>query len=108
MSAPHNDQERSDSDRFTSRQLIEEAQREARMRRRVYGKQVRAAKMDPKEADERIDMMEAIARRLTRTAGLCIAVVAVALGAVVLADAALETALALDTLAEQARERAAW
>lgn len=56
------------ADRFTTRELIEEATREARMRRHVYGKQVRAGRMDPKDADRKIDLMEAIARRLTRTA----------------------------------------
>jgi hypothetical protein len=50
------------------RELIEEAHREARMRRQVYAKQVRAGRMEQREADRRIDLMEAIARRLTRTA----------------------------------------
>ncbi|KPQ06177.1 MAG: hypothetical protein HLUCCA12_12060 [Rhodobacteraceae bacterium HLUCCA12] len=58
------------AERFTTRQLIEEATREARIRRHVYGKQVRAGKMDPKDADHKIDLMEAIVRRLTRTAHL--------------------------------------
>lgn len=53
-------------DRFTNRELIEEAQREAGMRRHVYARQVRAGKMTQAEADRRIDLMEAIARRLTR------------------------------------------
>lgn len=53
---------------FTNRELIEEAHREAGMRRRVYAKQVRAGRMEQREADRRIDMMEAIARRLTRLA----------------------------------------
>lgn len=57
-------------DQFTTRELIEEATREARLRRHVYGKQVRAGKMDPKDADRKIDLMEAITRRLTRTAHL--------------------------------------
>lgn len=57
-------------DRFTVRELIEEAHREARMRRNVYARQVRAGKMDPADADRRIDLMEAIARRLTRTASV--------------------------------------
>lgn len=57
-------------DRFTTRELIEEAERETRMRRHVYEKQVRAGRMTRKEADLRIDKMQAIARRLTRTAHL--------------------------------------
>lgn len=55
---------------FPVRELIAEAQREARMRRHVYAKQVRAGRMDPRDADRRIDLMEAIARRLTQTAQL--------------------------------------
>lgn len=57
-------------DRFTTRELIEEATREARLRRQLYAKQVRAGRMDPRDADHRIDLMEAIVRRLTRTAHL--------------------------------------
>lgn len=53
---------------FTTRELIAEAQRESQMRRRVYAKQVRAGRMDQRDADSKIDLMEAIARRLTRTA----------------------------------------
>lgn len=90
-------------DRFTTRQLIEEAQREVEMRRRTYRKLVRAGRMDPKEADTRIDMMTAIARRLTKTA----AMFGVALGAVYLAHIGLETALALDGIAAAALEGAA-
>ena len=59
----------SDPDRFTVRKLIEEAQREVRMRRRVYEGLVRAGHMARADADLHIDMMEAIVRRLTRTAG---------------------------------------
>ena len=55
---------------FPVRDLIAEAQREARMRRQVYAKQVRAGRMDQRDADRKIDLMEAIARRLTRTAQL--------------------------------------
>jgi len=39
------------------------------MRRRVYPNQVRAGRMSQEDADRRIDLMEAIATRLTRTAG---------------------------------------
>ena len=59
-----------DSGRFGVRELIEEAQREAFMRRRVYPNQVRAGRMSQQDADRRIDMMEAIVTRLTRTAGM--------------------------------------
>ncbi|WP_333830990.1 hypothetical protein [Pararhodobacter sp.] len=58
----------STADRFTTRELIEEATREASIRRHLFGKQVRAGRMDQREADRRIDLMEAIARRLSRTA----------------------------------------
>jgi hypothetical protein len=57
-------------DRFTVRELIEEAQREASMRRPLYEKQVRAGRMSREQADLQIDLMEAIVRRLTRTAAL--------------------------------------
>ena len=57
------------SGRFGVRELIEEAQREAFMRRRVYPNQVRAGRMSQEDADRRIDLMEAIVTRLTRTAG---------------------------------------
>lgn len=56
------------SGRFGVRELIEEAQREAFMRRRVYPNQVRAGRMSQEDADRRIDLMEAIVTRLTRTA----------------------------------------
>lgn len=55
---------------FTVRQLIEEAQRESRMRRNVYARQVIAGRMSQADADHKIDLMEAIARRLTQTAHL--------------------------------------
>jgi hypothetical protein len=58
------------SGRFGVRELIEEAQREAFMRRRVYPNQVRAGRMSQEDADRRIDLMEAIVTRLTRTAGM--------------------------------------
>lgn len=57
------------SGRFGVRELIKEAQREAFMRRRVYPNQVRAGRMSQEDADRRIDLMEAIVTRLTRTAG---------------------------------------
>jgi hypothetical protein len=56
--------------RFTIRELIEEARREASMRRHVYEKQIRAGRMSREQADLQIDLMEAIVRRLTRTAAL--------------------------------------
>ncbi len=58
----------STADRFTPRGRIEEASRGAGIRRHLCGKQVRAGRMDQREADRRIDLMEAIARRLSRTA----------------------------------------
>lgn len=58
------------ADRFTTRELIQEATREVAIRRHVFGKQVRAGRMDQKDADRKIDLMEAIVRRLTRTAHL--------------------------------------
>jgi hypothetical protein len=51
-------------DRFTLRELVEEAQREAFMRRRVYPRQVEAGRMTQQDADRRIDLMEGIAARL--------------------------------------------
>jgi len=54
--------------RFGVVNLIDEAKREAFMRRRVYPKQVSAGRMSQEEADRRIDLMEAIVSRLTRTA----------------------------------------
>lgn len=59
-----------DPDRFTVRELIEEAQREVAMRRNLYAKQVRAGRMSRELAHLQIDLMEAIVRRLTRTAAL--------------------------------------
>lgn len=59
-----------DPHRFTVRELIQEAERELAMRRRVYAKQVRAGKMDPQDADRKIDMQAAIVARLVRTAQL--------------------------------------
>lgn len=58
------------ADRFTVRELIEEARREAFIRRRVYPRQVDAGRLKQADADRRIDLMEAIADRLTRTAGV--------------------------------------
>lgn len=55
-------------ERFTARELADEARREAFVRRRVYPRQVAAGRMTQADADRRIDMMEAIAVRLTRHA----------------------------------------
>lgn len=57
------------AERFSVRELVDEAQREVFMRRRVYPNQVRAGRMSQQDADRRIDIMEAIITRLTRTAG---------------------------------------
>jgi hypothetical protein len=56
------------SARFTVRELVDEAQREAFMRRRYFEKSVASGRMSRAEADRRIDLMEAIATRLLRTA----------------------------------------
>jgi hypothetical protein len=56
------------SSRFTVRQLVDEAQREAFMRRRYLEKSGAAGRMSRAEADRRIDLMEAIATRLLKTA----------------------------------------
>ena len=56
--------------RFNVRELIAEVRREIRMRRSVYPKWVRAGRMDQVEADRQIDLMEAVERRLTKTASL--------------------------------------
>ena len=98
----------SDPDRFTTRELIEEAQREVEMRRRVYGKQIRAGRMDRKEADERIDKMTAIVRRLTKSAGMFAVLLTLALGGTVVAHAALSAILAAPAIAAEAKQRAAW
>jgi hypothetical protein len=50
-------QQNSVSGRFGVRVLIEEAQREAFIRRRVYPNQVRAGRMSQKDADRRIDRL---------------------------------------------------
>lgn len=63
-------EERSDLDRFTTRELVEEAHREARMRRRVYARAVGEGRMSRQEADRKIDLMMAIAGRLVRTGGV--------------------------------------
>ena len=57
-------------ERFTVHELIEEAQREASMRRHVYEKQIRAGRMSREQANRRIELTEAVVRRLTRTAAL--------------------------------------
>lgn len=56
------------TERFHVRELIAEVRREIRMRRSVYPKWVRAGRMDQVEADRQIDLMEAVERRLTKTA----------------------------------------
>lgn len=50
--------------------LIAEAQSELDMRRQVYWSRVRAGQMRQADADARIALMAAIARRLTVTAAL--------------------------------------
>ena len=60
----------SQHERFHVRELIAEVRREIRMRRSVYPKWVRAGRMDQVEADRQIDLMEAVERRLTKTASL--------------------------------------
>lgn len=49
---------------FSLRELIEEAEREVFMRRRVFPSRVRQGVLDPRDADRRIDMMSAIAGHL--------------------------------------------
>lgn len=56
--------------RFSVRELIEEAQRETRMRRQVYDRRVAAGKMSPVDAQRKIQLMEAIAERLIKTAAI--------------------------------------
>lgn len=56
--------------RFTVRELIGEVRREIRMRRSVYPKWVRSGRMEQVEADRQIELMEAVERRLTRSASL--------------------------------------
>lgn len=51
--------------RFTLRELIDEARREAAMRRNVYPRQILAGRMTQGQAERRIGMMEAIAQRLS-------------------------------------------
>lgn len=51
--------------RFTLRELIDEARREASMRRKVYPRQIIAGRMTQGQAERNIAMMEAIVRRLT-------------------------------------------
>ncbi len=58
------------SDQFDVKELIIEAQRELDMRRRLYPKWVRAGKIRDRDAQRRIDLMQGIVRRLTRTAGM--------------------------------------
>ena len=85
------------------------------MRRHVYEKQIRAGRMSREQADRQIDLMEAIVRRLTRTATVTepameriMVLIIVELGTVFLARAALDTALAVPRIAAEAEERAGW
>lgn len=55
---------------FSVRELTEEAEREAFLRRRVYPGQVARGRMTQRDADREIDLMEAIATRLRATAHL--------------------------------------
>jgi hypothetical protein len=55
---------------YTIRELIEEAQRELMLRRRLYPKWVRAGRLKQSDASRRLELMEAIVARLTRTASL--------------------------------------
>jgi hypothetical protein len=50
--------------------LVAEATRELALRRAVYPGLVARGKLKQAEAQRRIDLMDAIVRRLTRTAGL--------------------------------------
>ncbi len=52
------------------KEMIEEAQRVLDTRKRLYTKLARAGRIKQQDADRRIDIMEAIVRRLTRTAGV--------------------------------------
>lgn len=54
--------------RFTVRELVDEAQREAFLRRRLFVKLVTSGRMTRADADRKIDLMEAIATRLLQTA----------------------------------------
>lgn len=54
--------------RFTVRELVDEAQREAFLRRRLFDKLVTSGRMTRADADRKIDLMEAIATRLLKTA----------------------------------------
>ena len=53
---------------YPVRQLAKEAEREVRFRRWVYSRAVGEGRMKLDDAERRIDMMEEIARRLTREA----------------------------------------
>lgn len=60
---------RSDVDRFTTREMVEEIEREIAMRRNVYARAVRGGKMSQADADRRIDLMTAIRRRVLHSDG---------------------------------------
>ena len=53
---------------FTARELQEAAEREVRLRRRVYANRVETGRMHAREADRQIAMMEAIAAVLKERA----------------------------------------
>jgi hypothetical protein len=57
-------------ERFSVRELIDEAQRELDLRRRFYPKWVRAGRIKQDDAARRLELMEAIVGRLTRTAAI--------------------------------------
>jgi hypothetical protein len=63
MSTPH-------PEPYTIHDPVAGATRELAMRRAVYPGLVARGKLEQGEAQRRIDLMEAIVRRLTRTAGL--------------------------------------
>ena len=64
--APHGDRDLP----YTVRELIEEAQRELMLRRRLYPRWVRAGRIKQSDATRRLELIEAIVGRLTRTASL--------------------------------------
>lgn len=52
--------------RFTAAELLEEARRETRMRRRVYAERVGAGKMTQRDAERKVALMEEIEAVLER------------------------------------------
>jgi hypothetical protein len=55
---------------FTVKDLIEEARREVALRRKVFPRWVEERRITASEADRRVALMEAIEKRLTRSAAL--------------------------------------